>query len=327
MPSASLAQSHLHGLVSPIQSPSRSAHAPPAMSIYLHLVPVQRAATKRLKAVGRCIYCLSGQEAAVDLTDEHVVPDGLGGDLVLPQSSCRSCAKATSRAETHLITEVLQFPRSIAEVRSRKRKPKPRTAKVLLDGTSQEVEIVITPAAPFMFAFPTTSGLPGILSGFLPGIGPSAHVSVFGRRDWNERGRAWLGGNGTFRVPTRMHLGIVGQALAKMAHAFASAQLGVDAFDPFLTEYIRATEPAFDSHHIGIHESLGEPYQVLHYFDVQVTRVRRVTAAGISFDEEVYVVFMRLFANQASPTILVVVGRPRALLAPFITTFDPTVRA
>jgi hypothetical protein len=36
--------------------------------------------------VGKCIYCGKVETAQHRLTDEHILPSGLGGDLLLPKS-------------------------------------------------------------------------------------------------------------------------------------------------------------------------------------------------------------------------------------------------
>jgi hypothetical protein len=54
---------------------------------------------RRAQSVGKCIYCgyLDG------LTREHVMPYGLGGDLVLIEASCPACSKETSKLEHRLL--------------------------------------------------------------------------------------------------------------------------------------------------------------------------------------------------------------------------------
>ncbi len=49
--------------------------------------------------MGYCIYCDSKSE----LTDEHIIPHGLGGKLILKDSSCKTCAIETSRLEDALL--------------------------------------------------------------------------------------------------------------------------------------------------------------------------------------------------------------------------------
>jgi hypothetical protein len=55
---------------------------------------------RRARPIGQCIYCGDNNSP---LSDEHVVPYGLGGDLVLAQASCKSCAAVTGRLEQQLL--------------------------------------------------------------------------------------------------------------------------------------------------------------------------------------------------------------------------------
>lgn len=59
----------------------------------------RRNAERRSASIGKCIYC----GAIEGLTDEHVIPYGLGGILVLPNASCRVCAAVTSALELRLL--------------------------------------------------------------------------------------------------------------------------------------------------------------------------------------------------------------------------------
>ncbi|MBU0622121.1 MAG: HNH endonuclease [Gammaproteobacteria bacterium] len=54
---------------------------------------------RRRSGIGSCIYC----GATSSLSREHVLPYGLGGDLVLNAASCESCAKETGRVELRLL--------------------------------------------------------------------------------------------------------------------------------------------------------------------------------------------------------------------------------
>lgn len=56
-------------------------------------------AKRRNHDIGVCIYCGSSQ----NLSNEHVLPYGLGGDLILKKASCNSCAKETGRLEQRLL--------------------------------------------------------------------------------------------------------------------------------------------------------------------------------------------------------------------------------
>jgi hypothetical protein len=59
----------------------------------------RRNTERRCAPIGRRIYC----GAKDGLSDEHAVPYGLGGILVLPEASCHACAGITSSIELRLL--------------------------------------------------------------------------------------------------------------------------------------------------------------------------------------------------------------------------------
>lgn len=53
-----------------------------------------------IPSVGECIYRDRGEPAHQGpLTDEHIVPFGLGGTGVFREASCKACAKVTAKFE------------------------------------------------------------------------------------------------------------------------------------------------------------------------------------------------------------------------------------
>ena len=59
------------------------------------------------ETLGRCIYCGSTK----NLTSEHVVPFGLGGDFELLGASCGGCRDVTSSIERRVMEEQFTGPR------------------------------------------------------------------------------------------------------------------------------------------------------------------------------------------------------------------------
>lgn len=259
----------------------------------------------------------------MELTDEHIIPDGVGGDLVLPKSSCKSCAAITSRAELHLLREVFRFVRGVVGLRSKKRKsPRPVvSAKFEEASNTEEQELDVNDTAPFMLAFPVTDDLPARLGGKPLPPDTALRLAIFGDRDWVERAGKWMGRNGSFKFGTRFHPGIVGQALAKIAHAYACAVVGPDGFHHELTEYILTPEPPMFLGNIGIFASEGVHDDALHYIDLLIADAPVQTAVGVGL-QKVLVVYIRLFAARPSPSILVVVGRPNGVLDPPLQQLD-----
>lgn len=77
--------------------------------------------TYRFTPVGECIYC--GEKD--DLTDEHIIPLALGGNLVLPDASCKDCAKVTSRFERRVLRGFMYDARVAGDFPSRRKKKRP----------------------------------------------------------------------------------------------------------------------------------------------------------------------------------------------------------
>lgn len=77
--------------------------------------------TRKSKEIGKCIYCGTTDGK---LTEEHVTPFGLSGQLVLLNASCEHCAKVTSSLETTLLKH--QWFAARAALRTRTRRPKER---------------------------------------------------------------------------------------------------------------------------------------------------------------------------------------------------------
>lgn len=71
----------------------------------------------RLPPVGTCIYC---GFTAGRLTDEHIIPQGLGGTLVLEMASCDPCAQVTSRFEMDALRGFLDHGRQALGIKGRK---------------------------------------------------------------------------------------------------------------------------------------------------------------------------------------------------------------
>ncbi|WP_307118863.1 HNH endonuclease [Sphingomonas kyeonggiensis] len=63
----------------------------------------------RLPGLGACIYCDDRFRNGEELSDEHVVPEALGGKLILENASCANCAKETSKIE-RLIAQAMLDP-------------------------------------------------------------------------------------------------------------------------------------------------------------------------------------------------------------------------
>jgi hypothetical protein len=82
----------------------------------------------RYAPVGRCVYCGTTDPP---LGDEHIIPEGMGGTLILPEASCAgpgSCADKTSAFERSLQRDMYPAVRAYWKLYGKRRKPTRPTA-------------------------------------------------------------------------------------------------------------------------------------------------------------------------------------------------------
>lgn len=103
----------------------------------------------RIKPLGECMYCgaKEGQiinvlrknkenyeknyiEEQAELSDEHIIPFGLGGTLLFEKSSCQECARITSQIEQNVMRGFLYYPRVIGKLPTRNKKDRPKQIKL-----------------------------------------------------------------------------------------------------------------------------------------------------------------------------------------------------
>jgi HNH endonuclease len=114
-------------------------------------LPAQPART--YASVERCIYCGSTEE----LSDEHIIPLGLGGRLVLPRASCAICSPKTSKRERTCLRTMYGPLRLLYGLPSRRKQERPSGLQLKVKKTPRsEWEYVLVPQEryPFLITFP-----------------------------------------------------------------------------------------------------------------------------------------------------------------------------
>jgi hypothetical protein len=260
---------------------------------------------------GRCIYC--GATDA-ELTDEHVVPFALTGNAVIfEKASCRPCAKAISPYEQFVLRQTYGNLR--VQIDAPTRRPKDRQTRIdhpflLLDehGRTMRKWTVQTDwnrcpvLCPSWFApWPT----------IIDNKPPSAVIHGQKWHYQDQRLTAFIDKTRRFfRSPgVAYEVGKIDGAgflrfIAKMAHGYAVATRGYDAFDWLTPGVILGSDP-YVSHLVG-----GSGY---------VEPADLETGSAIKFDfgdptPEIpfFLVRIRLFEFLGTPDQVVVVGRPKA---------------
>jgi HNH endonuclease len=193
-----------------------------------------------MRPVGHCIYC--GQVPSDQpLTDEHIIPFSLGGELLLPASSCRSCAAITGHIEGIVCGSMLKAVRTHFGMKSRR----PKKSTLPVKGSAPTVEVPINDH-PFYLVLEVFER-PQILKRSkhwserdIPTGHYDGHLRMYADPHSAKR-HDTLGNAG---VPIKITPGNLQTMLAKMAHSYAIAELGSDVFRPFLPDLILNKRPS-----------------------------------------------------------------------------------
>lgn len=255
---------------------------------------------KEYAAVGCCIYC--GHDR-VTLRPEHIIPFGIAGDsFVLPKASCESCGRKTGQDENKILRNSWWAFR--AKIGAPTKKPKDRpalfTLKTVRKGDSGSLkdtgtlQLTAEDYPPHIVA--VRFGPAGILEG------RSATEQI--------EGEFWIGyppsqikkyspdpSDGHYLGP--FDTGAFTRMLAKIAHSYATAELGDGNFMPYLRKFIRG-KTRTPTYSVGGERAVPPPeHGVLHSI-----KMERIETRGKRFAA----VRLRLFAFFGTPVYRIVVG-------------------
>jgi HNH endonuclease len=193
--------------------------------------------------VKRCIYC--GVEVLPPgvrrFTDEHIIPGALGGNLVLQEASCKKCQSIinTQFERPILLKEwgYLRIKRNFPIRNHRKRKGAAPTRVELTRKNGQRFFISpVDYSCPVpLYKFKTARIFTG-----QPRINDNLQWSADILTDHEEekaminRFPEWDGCHAILSRPYEF-----ARLIAKISHSYCVAELGFDAFTPWLTEIIR----------------------------------------------------------------------------------------
>jgi hypothetical protein len=196
----------------------------------------QTSRPRRYKPVGKCIYCGS----AGPLSMEHVVPFGLAGDLELPAASCSDCAIITGRFEGVVQRSMLGNARIKMNLPSRRKTKRPKLIELELYENDKIVKRHL-PLSEHPTSLPLMGfGIPRILLGHEgPDLNDNMYVNIvhinLGEDHMSNLKKIVPDGG---IVHNKIYVVAFGRMLAKIAHSYAAAEIGVDNFIPLATDFI-----------------------------------------------------------------------------------------
>jgi hypothetical protein len=263
---------------------------------------------------GRCVYC----GVASDLSDEHIVPLGLGGRLVLPQASCSVCSAKTSKVERTCLRTMLGPLRLLYGLPSRRKAKRPEylQLKIKRSENSEWEEIPVAQERyPFLITLPRFDDAPGFLALTDEGSSKGPSTETFWIRGASPH-RDFFELLGSLVRELRVHTVMpVAKAdvpafcsmLAKIALASLAANGGRPLPGSTLAQIAVGQNMQNCRYYIGTLRGNEKPSQRLH--EVSIGTVLQSGAA---------IVRIRLLAKLGTPTYLVVapVGVRGVLEAP-----------
>lgn len=197
---------------------------------------------------GRCIYCPS----IVHLTDEHIIPQSLGGRLVLRASSCENCRRITSTFEQAVTRETywpLRLRLGLKGSRKHKRSRPTHWSGILQDEDRIEITAIEVSKLPLIYCVPEIEQ-PGIYCGAPLTTGnPKIELKLRGSRE--ELAKLLKEQDaGRFEIVFEFQWVPFLRMIAKICHAYAVSVVGLDGIDFYLPPLIRG-ETAELAHFVG----------------------------------------------------------------------------
>lgn len=264
----------------------------------------------RFDPVGRCIYCGAtkyspgGQRR---LGDEHVIAEGMGGTLILPEASCQECEAHTSGIEWAVVRRQFLVPRRRLGLRGKKRSRNDVRITLTIIVNENEVEIELPLEEHPTVLFLPTFHMPGLICSrpaAIPGFaGFWGHQLVDVKELMEKRPHIATPFFDTVRFA---------QMIAKISHGFAIAKLGEDMFTPLLTEFIRRKFSPFEQYPECYHLVGGLPDS----FAPSPSLHQVALAVSPANGQQYLICRVRLFGNLGAPIFMAVVGRVKAGITP-----------
>lgn len=202
----------------------------------------------RLSSPSRCIYC--GDEES-RLRDEHVIPYALAANtMILEKSCCEKCQNIIQRYEQEVLKKQLGIFRAQVDAPTRS-KTKDRIThvevqfvevdnlgQVIRDLGIRSIPVDDLPLAVHLWQSPMPRRLRSLLTpeqerGNPWSFADTDSINALLDKVGKETGANYVAYNSGH--VNRLHYL---RSLAKTAHAFATAQYGLDAFEPYLLDLI-----------------------------------------------------------------------------------------
>ncbi|MGO7323263.1 HNH endonuclease [Rhizobium ruizarguesonis] len=279
----------------------------------------KRETRPRIPAPGKCIYCYEVYPDS-ELTEEHVIPYALAANaMILEKSCCKTCQREITKYEQAVLKHQLGVFRAQVDAPTRNKKERPKEVEIhfVEVGEDRRVTRDLGTRSILILDAPTMINLwqsppPAILQeSFRRPSEPwawsdTAAVDALCKQVAEETGVKHGIAMSVGKVNRLHYL----RSLAKTAHAYAAAEVGLDAFEPFLCDIILNKSDDLETY-VGDMPGIG-PFA----FDPDHTLQISLGEADGGEAGSYLVVRIQLYPNLRSPEHLIVVGKPTRNLDP-----------
>ena len=222
--------------------------------------------------------------------------------MILPRASCRKHEKLTSRIETKVLHAMFDPLRKQHDIRNRSKKPLLKgnfDVSHMVDGKNVTLRLPIADHPTILVLH--RLGAPGILSGrpkWLHGIIGWWLVNINA-----DAASLRKHGLSSFASPP-IDTVLFSMMLAKIAHAFACAEVRIENFDPLLLDFLLNPPEATEVDNRRYHFFGGDPG-----IEAPSTYLHEIGIGTYELASDMYlVVRIRLLAYLGAPAYFVVVG-------------------
>lgn len=266
---------------------------------------------------GYCIYCGKEGSSEVILTREHIIPEGIGGNLVLPEASCDDCQRIIHDFETTIIRGhfgVARFKQGIFSKKRRGRSAPDRNhfSGLKYSGEQQptERERFTRDEVPNSVILEVFNALPSTLTGAPVVEKPGYRICV---SEWSES---------KFGLGFNSREGDFSRELAKIAAGYAHLHLGHELKGQRSSLVFQG---GHERKNMFIGDSPPQYRDALHRVALRVVITREVDNCGrLHVPMMNFVVDIHLFCRLTTPIFHVNMARTEAEEAPQHNVFSLT---
>lgn len=253
-------------------------------------------------SAGKCIYC-----DEPPFGDEHIIPLYIGGNLLLPDASCRQCEITIGRFEDHCEKRFFKAARAHLGYPGRKSGRVPKNIHTDVAGVPVKIPVSEHPGYCVSLLFWPPRILLGLaVEDAFNDI--TGHVRIWALRDDADERQRVLNRNIT--IAKALEAMTFARQLAKIGHAYAVAEvarLGLTGFAPYLLPLILGEAPSYPAYFVGGRLNELPPFEEL------PPRSSERHELGLYTEERhdginLLVVKIRLFSDFDTPTYDVVAG-------------------